>query len=307
MSRTKADPALAAPDPLPSGLNAPDHDVLELLREGTIEVTGRIVTASNATLLCSVELAGTTGNCVYKPVRGERPLWDFPDGTLADREVASYLVSDATGWSVVPPTVLRTGPYGVGMVQLWIDTPGATLADLDAGDGAVEQSEHDLLVAEERGELIDLSPPTAVPAGWRSVLRARDYDGDVVVLAHADDPRLRRMAVLDCVINNADRKGGHVLHGVDGRVYGVDHGICLHHEYKLRTVLWGWRGEPLGEEAVDVLSRLAAQLQGTLGEQLYTHLTAREVDALRRRVRQLLAAPSMPGPSGERMIPWPAF
>ena len=128
-----------------------------------------------------------------------------------------------------------------------------------------------------------------------------------MVLAHADDARLRRMAVLDVVINNADRKGGHVLHSLDGRVYGVDHGICLHAENKLRTVLWGWVGEPLGEEEIDVLSRLAAQLEGALGEQLCQHLTPREVDAVRRRVRTLLAKPTMPGPRGDRMIPWPAF
>lgn len=291
-------------------------DVFALLCQGTLEVTGRIVAASNATLLCAVELDGVNASCVYKPVRGERPLWDFPDGTLAGREVASYLVSAATGWDVVPPTALRDGPYGTGMVQLWIDTPGATLADLDAGrddvgpDNAgqdVERSPHDLVVDEDTGELIDLCPPDQVPDGWRPVLRAHDYGGDVVVLAHADDPRLRRMAVLDCVINNADRKGGHVLHGVDGHVYGVDHGICLHQENKLRTVLWGWRGEPLGDEAVDVLSRLAAELEGGLGEELHEHLTVREVDALRRRVRTLLARPSMPGPKGERMIPWPPF
>jgi len=294
---------VAAPDPVPAG--TPNPDALELLRRGTLEVTGRIMAASNATLLCAVELDGVSGSCVYKPVRGERPLWDFPDGTLAGREVASYLVSEATGWAVIPPTVLRGGPYGPGMVQLWIDTPGATLADLDEGQG--ESVQHDLVVQEERGELIDLCQPGQVPDGWRPVLRAHDYGGDVVVLAHADDDRLRRMAVLDCVINNADRKGGHVLHGVDGRVYGVDHGICLHAENKLRTVLWGWAGQPVNEEAVEVLSRLAAELAGDLGTSLHTHLTVREVDALGRRVRRLLAKPNMPGPSGDRMIPWPAF
>jgi len=179
---------VAAPDPVPAGTHTPD--ALELLRRGTLEVTGRIMAASNATLLCAVELDGVSGSCVYKPVRGERPLWDFPDGTLAGREVASYLVSEATGWAVIPPTVLRGGPYGPGMVQLWIDTPGATLADLDEGQG--ESVEHDLVVEEERGELIDLCPPDQVPDGWRPVLRAHDYGGDVVVLAHADDDRLRR-------------------------------------------------------------------------------------------------------------------
>ncbi len=275
---------------------------LELLREGTLEVTGRITSASNATLLCSVELNGVQGSCVYKPVAGERPLWDFPEGTLAGREVASYLVSEATGWAVVPPTVLREGPFGTGMVQQWIDTPGATLAEIAGGEGDVEPE-----LAQEQTSLIDICAPTEVPEGWRSVLRAHDYGGDVVVLAHADDERLRRMAVLDCVINNADRKGGHVLHSLTGHVHGVDHGICLHAENKLRTVLWGWVGEPLGDEAVGVLSRLAAELEGQLGAVLAQHLTQREVDACRRRVRTLLARPSMPGPKGDRMIPWPAF
>ncbi len=278
---------------------------LELLRAGTLEVTGRITSASNATLLCTVELDGVQGACVYKPVVGERPLWDFPDGTLAGREVGSYLVSEATGWGVIPPTVLRQGPYGTGMVQLWVDTPGATLAELE--DTAEVDGEVEPELEQEALDLIDLCAPASVPTGWRSVLRAHDYGGDVVVLAHADDARLRRMAVLDCVINNADRKGGHVLAGTDGQVYGVDHGICLHAENKLRTVLWGWTGEPLGDEATEVLSRLAAELEGGLGESLEEHLTLREVDACRRRVRRLLARPSMPGPQGDRMIPWPAF
>lgn len=286
---------MASPLPL-----APE--VLELLRHGTLEITGRIVQASNTTLLCSVELDGTSGTCVYKPVRGEQPLWDFPDGTLAGREVGSYLVSAATGWDVIPPTVLRDGPYGTGMVQQFIETPGSTVGDLDGDDGDLE-----LDTEGATHELIDICPPDAVPDGWRPVLRAHDYGGDVVVLAHADDPRLRRMAVLDCVINNADRKGGHVLHGFDGRVYGVDHGIALHAENKLRTVLWGWTGEPIGDEATEVLSRLTAQLEGALGDELHEHLTIREVDALQRRVRGLLAKPTMPGPRGNRMIPWPAF
>ena len=272
-------------------------DVLELLRAGTLEVAGRITAASNTTLLCSAELDGVEASCVYKPVRGERPLWDFPDGTLAGREVGSYLLSDATGWGVIPPTVLRDGPFGTGMVQLWIDTPGAVLTD-DAAR---------VVPDDEAIDLIDLCAADEVPPDWRPVLRAHDYGGDVVVLAHADDPRLRRMAVLDCVINNADRKGGHVLHSLDGHVYGVDHGICLHAENKLRTVLWGWVGEPLGDEAVEVLGRLAAQLEGELGQELCQHLTGREVDAVRRRVRGLLAKPTMPGPRGDRMIPWPAF
>lgn len=273
-----------------------DAATLEVLGNGTLEVVGRIVEASNATLLCTVELDGVSGHCVYKPVRGERPLWDFPDGTLAGREVASYLVSAATGWGVVPPTVLRQGPFGVGMVQLWIDTSAATV-----GEGGAEY-------VEQVSDLVELCAPDEVPAGWKLILRAQDYTGDTVVLAHADHPDLRRMAILDLVLNNADRKGGHVLAALDGGVHGVDHGICLHSEHKLRTVLWGWAGESIGEEAVEVLSTLAGQLQGELAEQLHEHLTINEVDAITRRVRRVLARSSMPAPSGTRpAIPWPAF
>ncbi|MDP9466683.1 MAG: SCO1664 family protein, partial [Actinomycetota bacterium] len=142
-------------------------DVLRLLREGELEVEGRLVDASNATLYCSATLDGVTAAVVYKPVRGERPLWDFPDGTLAGREVAAYLVSQATGWDVVPPTVMRDGPFGPGMCQLWVHV---------------------------------------------------DETVDLAALARSDHPDLRRMAVFDAVVNNADRKGGHLLPREDGRV-----------------------------------------------------------------------------------------
>lgn len=277
------------------------QETLELLRSGSLDIVGRMVEASNTTLLCTVALDGVTEHCVYKPVRGERPLWDFPDGTLAGREVASYLISAATGWGVIPPTVLRDGPFGTGMVQLWIDTAEATIARSTTSELEVE-------LGEQASGLVELCPPGGVPAQWREILRAQDYAGDVVVLAHADDPALRRMAMLDLVLNNADRKGGHVLAGCDGGVYGVDHGICLHSEHKLRTVLWGWAGEDIGDEAVEVLSTLAGKLVGELGEQLHEHLTIREVDAVRRRVRRVLALGKLPSPSGTRpAIPWPAF
>ncbi len=208
---------------------------LDLLRHGEIAVEGRLVDASNATLFCEITAGSTSGRCVYKPVAGERPLWDFPDGTLAGREVAAYAVSEATGWAVVPPTVLREGPFGPGMVQLWIETGGGP-------------DDH---------PLVDVMAPTALPAGWLRVLDALGSDGEPVVLGHADDTRLRRMTVLDVVLNNADRKGGHVLLGPDGAVHGVDHGVSFHTEPKLRTVLWGWAGEPLRADEVDVLTPAA--------------------------------------------------
>ncbi|MDQ2706564.1 MAG: SCO1664 family protein [Actinomycetota bacterium] len=264
-----------------------DPAVPGLLRDGRMEVTGRIVSASNATLLCSVALDGVCAECVYKPVRGERPLWDFPHGTLAGREYASYLVAEAFARdgepSVVPPTLLREGPFGPGMVQLWIDT-------------------------DDERELVDVVAPGEVPSGWLTVLRARDGAGEPVVLAHADRPELQRMAALDVVINNADRKAGHVLAAVGGGVYGVDHGICLHEDDKLRTVLWGWTGRRLTAELVDAMRALRRRLDCGLCSTLSEHLTRPELRALSDRVDAVLALPEFPAPSGYGpAIPWPAF
>jgi uncharacterized repeat protein (TIGR03843 family) len=139
------------------------------------------------------------------------------------------------------------------------------------------------------------------------VLQAYDYAGDEVTLVHADDIRLRRMAVFDVLINNADRKGGHILSGVDGMVYGVDHGVSLHVEDKLRTVLWGWAGKPVDDDTVEILAIFRDQLRGSLGEQLVEHITHREVDALHARTVALLDNPVMPTPDRRRPIPWPAF
>jgi uncharacterized repeat protein (TIGR03843 family) len=260
-----------------------DPAALPLLRDGRIEVASRIVDASNATLFCTVHCDGVSAACVYKPIRGERPLWDFPDGTLAGREVASWLVSEATGWSLVPPTVLRTGPLGPGMVQLWVDT-------------------------HQERELVDVVALDEVPAGWRRVLRAHDRYGEPALLVHADTEGLRRLTVLDVLLNNADRKGGHVLAGPDGEVYGVDHGICLHHEDKLRTVLWGFLGEPLSAEILATVRKVRAELDGEVGRTLAEHLTRREVHAVRQRADHLLAAQIYPAPNGAwPAIPWPAF
>jgi uncharacterized repeat protein (TIGR03843 family) len=254
-----------------------------LLRHGRIEITGRLVDASNATLFGTITLDGTEAECVYKPVRGERSLWDFPDGTLAGREVSAYLVSEAGGFEVVPHTVLRDGPFGPGMVQVWVDT-------------------------DDERELVDVCAPSEVPEGWLGVLRARGNRGEPAVLVHADVPELQAMAAFDVVTNNADRKGGHVLCGTDGRVYGVDHGLCMHSEDKLRTVLWGWVGKRLPDPVVEKLERLRAALDENLGEELSEHLTRRELRRLVRRVDHLLAEPCFPEPSGfGPAIPWPAF
>jgi uncharacterized repeat protein (TIGR03843 family) len=183
---------------------------------------------------------------------------------------------------VIPPTVLRSGPFGPGMVQLWVET-------------------------KEGDDLVDVCAPEDLPPGWRTVLRAQDRFGDPAVLAHADHPSVRLMAALDVVLNNADRKGGHVLHGTDGGVYGVDHGICLHTEHKLRTVLWGWVGEPLPGDVVEMLERLRAGLDD-LSAELAGHVTKAEVAALRSRLSALLSAGEFPSPGSDwRAIPWPAF
>ncbi|TAM92075.1 MAG: SCO1664 family protein [Jatrophihabitans sp.] len=231
-------------------------DALALLREGALEVEGRVVAASNATLYCAMTADGVSAACVYKPVAGERPLWDFPDGTLAGREVAAYEVSAAAGWEVVPPTVLRDGPLGPGMVQLWIDT---------------------------------------------------DDDVDLIALLRGSrDERLRRIAAFDAVVNNADRKGGHLLPTRSGALYGVDHGVCFHAEDKLRTVLWQWAGQRIPEETRAVLERLQDQVRGQLGTRLAELVTRREVRATQLRLRRLLAAGLFPEPSGDwPPVPWP--
>jgi hypothetical protein len=243
-----------------SPLTAADIDVdraLTLLSAGEIEIQGRLVEASNTTLYCAISDGSLSAACVYKPVRGERPLWDFPDGTLAQREVAAYAVSAATGWNVVPPTVLRDGPYGRGMVQLWIDA---------------------------------------------------DETVDLAELARSDTPALRRMALLDAVINNADRKGGHLLPMPDGRVFGVDHGVCFSEEPKLRTLLWGWRGQRLVRYEVRALQGLRTDLDGALGETLRALLTEGEVRATAQRIDALLDSGCFPFPSPEwPAIPWPPF
>jgi uncharacterized repeat protein (TIGR03843 family) len=268
-----------------------ERDDCEVLRRGELTVIGRIRSASNATFLCEAHLDELQAHCVYKPIAGEAPLWDFPDGTLAGRELSAYLISDALGWNVVPYTIIRDGPAGRGMLQLWVDQPGDEVGDEpDAGP-----------------DLIDLLPAGHLPPGYLPVLQAYDYAGDEVTLVHADDVRLRRMAVFDVLINNADRKGGHILSGTDGQVYGVDHGVSLHVEDKLRTVLWGWAGKPVDEETLEAVTGLRDRLRGELGTELCAHITGREVDALHARAAGLLDNPVMPTPDRRRPIPWPAF
>jgi hypothetical protein len=239
---------------------------LDALREGDIEVVGRIVGSSNNAMLVTV-----TRTCpdpdrepvlvldaIYKPTLGERPLDDFPDGTLARREVAAWHVSEASGWSIVPPTVLRDGPFGEGMVQAFVEA---------------------------------------------------DPEVDVVAMVVEDDARLRLMAVLDSVMNNTDRKGGHILPVDGGRhIYGVDHGVTFSTVPKLRTVLWGWRGTPLAPDEIEGLERIRDALEADLGEALGGLLSGLEVRATRRRTDALLASSCFPFPSPDwPAIPWPPF
>jgi hypothetical protein len=236
---------------------------IQLLETGDLEVVGRVVEASNATLYCELKAAlllpggSPVVHAIYKPIRGERPLDDFPDRTLAMREVSAWLVSEATGWSVVPPTVLRDGPAGRGMVQIWIDV---------------------------------------------------DQSVDILELILTRDERLRRVAVLDAVLNNADRKGGHLLPTESGQIHGCDHGVCFAVEPKLRTVLWGWRGDPLTDEETAVLRSVGTALDGRLGRRLGELLEPAEVEATCQRVDRLLREGCMPMPDPYRhVIPWPPF
>ncbi len=256
-----AETAAGSPESVSAGapqrLAVDEAASLDLLTTGDLAVAGRLVGASNATLYCTITADGRQAACVYKPVAGERPLWDFPDGTLAGRELAAYLVSHAAGWDVVPPTVYRDGPFGPGMCQLWID-------------------------ADESVDLVELA---------RS----------------GDDPRLRQMAVFDAVVNNADRKIGHLLPTPAGHLYGCDHGVCFGDEYKLRTVLWQWRGKKLTPAALAAL-RTSHELltTGGLAEQMGQWLTRAEIAATRRRVELLLARRVHPLPPTDwPAVPWP--
>ena len=223
-----------------------------------MRVVGRLINATNASFVADLDCPGAESiRVVYKPTRGERPLDDFPFGTLAARERAAYLLSEASGWDIVPPTVLRNGPLGDGMVQAWVDV---------------------------------------------------DENVDLVELINEDDRRLRRIALFDAVANNADRKVGHLLAHPGGLIQGVDHGICFAVAPKMRTVLWGWRGEPIEPAELSVVAEVRAALDGALGTELGKLLTAGEVNATRRRTDALLAERRFPLPDPRRpAIPWPPY
>jgi len=232
-------------------------ELLDALRYGDLKVTGRLVDASNATLFGEVQVGVLSFNCIYKPVSGERPLWDFPDGTLANREYAAYLISEAMSLNCVPPTLLREGPFGTGMVQLWIDI---------------------------------------------------DEEIDLVDLYRRDLPGLRNLALFDVVVNNTDRKIGHLLPTLDGHIYGCDHGVTFHVDDKLRTVLWQWEQTPLTDAEVTVLETLQAKLASEAGLQIQDLITDDELHALKFRISRLLSERVFPSPSPDwPAVPWPPF
>ena len=232
-------------------------NVEKVLADGELIVTGRLIDASNATLLAQCTLENEIVKCIYKPIAGERPLWDFQDGNLAQREFAAYLISEYLEMHIVPLTILRDGPFGLGMVQEWIDI---------------------------------------------------DQDIDLAEFFSQDDPQLRKMALFDAVINNTDRKIGHLLPHPDGRLFGCDHGVTFHHEYKLRTVLWQWAGSDLTEDEIGSLRALQEILETDESGTLQSLITQTELLSLKSRIDALIKDRSFPLPSTDwPAIPWPAF
>lgn len=266
----------------PGGVRLPAPGEPDL--RGDLEVVGRIPRSSNMAALC--RLVGTGRHVIYKPVRGERPLWDFPEGTLAGREVAAHVVSRLGGWDLVPPTILRDGPLGPGSVQLWIGDPYDPVAD---------------------DTVVDLVPTGHVPAGWLEVFDGETETGQDVTVVHVDRPDVRSLAVLDAVMNNSDRKGSHCLRDETGRLWAIDHGVCFHSEPKLRTVLWGWAGQPLPDADLDRLRRLDECLdEAAVTAALEVLLPAEDIAALAGRTRALLRTGRHPRPSGGwPSVPWP--
>ena len=226
-----------------------------LLREGEVEILGRMPWSSNGTYLVSLHGDGDELLAIYKPREQERPLWDFSQGTLHRREVAACVISDALGWEIVPDTVVRDGPFGDGSMQRFVL--------------------HD-------------------PEEHFFTLRAD----------HGDD--CRRFAIFDIVANNTDRKGGHCLVDADGHVWGIDHGVTFHHHFKLRTVIWDYAGEALGDDDLGALTRLARDLGGDVGARLCDLLDPHEVAAALARIEDLCELGELPGHDGEYYnFPWP--
>ena len=246
-----------SPTRLSSGGEGAPPGTVELLAGGDVEVLGLLPYSSNYTMLAKVSGPRGEALAVYKPRRGERPLWDFAPGSLAAREVAAYLLSEAAGWGIVPPTVLRgDAPLGEGSLQLFVPH---------------DPERHCFVIMEERME------------------------------------ELACFAAFDVVVNNADRKAGHVLEGAGGKLWGVDHGLTFHVEPKLRTVIWAFADQPLPADLMAALERLEARFGGDsgLGADLAALLSPVEAEATRARVRALLSNGRFPPPRDDRPLPWP--
>lgn len=231
------------------------------LNNATLTVTGRLIDASNATLYAMCTVKDSEGErefaCIYKPIAGERPLWDFPDGTLANREYLTFLLSHWLELHLVPPTILRDGPHGTGMVQLWI-------------------------VIDPEIELMDF------------------YTND--------DQRLRSLALLDVIINNTDRKIGHLIPSIDGHLYGCDHGVTFHEEDKLRTVLWQWAGQSFSKAEIDLLNMAREIFLVSKREIIEGLIEIEEIQATIARIDRALIAGSFPQPNPDwPAVPWPPF
>jgi len=227
-------------------------DVKEAISKKPIEILGRLVDASNATLFGILE--ETEINIIYKPISGERPLWDFEEGSLAGREVASYLTSEFMNFNLVPFTTLREGPFGLGMVQHWVEV---------------------------------------------------DESFEIIEFSQSNDERLRSMALFDAIINNTDRKIGHLLPTKDGEIFGCDHGVTFHVEDKLRTVLWQWRGHTFNDQEIAQLQRFIDDFENW-SDLISELLTDEEKEITRQRVLDLLDSGKFPFPSEDwPAIPWP--
>jgi hypothetical protein len=227
----------------------------EGLLSGELIVEGRLVDASNATLFGKVLTSDQSSfSVVYKPIAGERALWDFADGNLASREVASYLISKAGQFNCVPLTVMRDGPFGIGAVQQWIDL---------------------------------------------------DPDLDLIAIGQQSTPAIRNLALFDVVINNTDRKFGHILPISDSEILGCDHGLTFHEEFKLRTVLWQYAGQGLDKDEIGKLESLKLRINGDIGASLGELITKDEIDSLLERI-DLLISEGFPYPSEQwPAVPWP--
>lgn len=243
-----------------------------------LELIGRLEGASNAAFLCRV--SGTDTRAIYKPTAGERPLWDFPPDTLGHREVAAYVVSTGLGWNIVPETMwLGDGPLGAGSCQLWVEDAQPTLAGISR----------------------------RVPEGALTIGTGTDDEGVPVALWHSAAHAVQRIALFDAIVNNADRKAGHLLSAPDGSAWAIDHGVCFSADPKLRTVLWGWADEAVPARLLHD-AHMALSTWSTWSTRLAELLHENEVIAVSARLEAIVEKGTFPVPSATwPALPWPLF